>query len=45
MSSRTFSSRRAAGTWHFHIVKVVFFREGYDLTTAKSTVSGKDFHS
>jgi len=28
-------------TGHFHIVKVVFFREGYDETSGKSTVSRK----
>jgi len=45
MSSRTFSSRRAADAWHFHIVKVVFFREGYGATPVKSTVSSDVFVS
>jgi len=45
MSSRTFSSRRATDTGHFHIVKVVFFREGYGATTVKSTVSEDVFDS
>jgi hypothetical protein len=34
-----------AETSDFHIVKVVFFPEGYDHTAMKSTVSSKDFDS